>query len=192
MKKKVILRRKVLRVPTQITLKTINNDLKIITSPFDPAKFINVNMTFWKGPKDGKGLEGKEERDEASLIFREVDFLKTDFLTCLKNNKEIITGETKLERLKKSGCILYGVTVAAGLWQNYESCPNKTKSVLEYLHQKIEIIYIDFMGDIFRNSYGERCVLYFYRDGNSQWHRHYYQLGDNWGKRHLSAVSQQV
>lgn len=173
-------------------MRFILGGLKIATAPFDPAKFIGANGVFWKGPKDGNGLEGKEERDKVSLALTEVDFAKAYFLTGLEKGEGSITGEEKLVRLRKSGRILYGTTVAMGLWQNYQSCQNKAESVLEKLYQQRGIIYIDFPGDVLRGSHGRRCVLVFCRGDDGQWGWGCHWLGVDWAGLDFSAVSQQV
>jgi len=166
--------------------------LKIATAPFDPAKFVGENWTFWKGPKDGNGLEGEEKRDKASAALTEVDFDKADLLACLEKGESSITGEKKLIRLKKSGRILFGVNVFAGLWQDYQSCQNKAESVLEKLYQQKGITYIDFFGDLLRDPRGGRYVLYLFRRADGRWRWGCRWLGDDWDVQDVSAVSQQV
>jgi hypothetical protein len=170
----------------------VAGDLKFATAPFDPAVFIGQGWAFWKGPKGGNGLEGEEERDKASVSFTEVDFDKADLLTCLEKGESSITGEEKLIRLKKLGCVLYGVTVFMGLWQNYQSCQNKAESVLEKLYKQKGITYVDFLGDILRHPGGDRCVLYLCRAGDGQWRWGHDWLDIGWRARSVSAVSQQV
>lgn len=165
---------------------------KVACVPFNSAEFIGKSWAFWKGPKDGSGLEGEEERDKASAAFAEVDFDRADFLTCLKNGENSITGEEKLIRLKSSGRIRYGATVFMGLWENYQACENKGESVLEKLYQQKGITYIDFFGDVLRGQDGHRCVLYLYRDVVGQWDWHCYWLDNGWYAQSFSAVSQQV
>lgn len=165
--------------------------LMIAAVPFDPAKFIDKGWAFWKGPKDGTGLEGEEERDKASLALMEVDFEKADLLTCLEKGESSITGEEKLICLRKLGRPLYGANQFMGLWQDYQSCQNKADSKLEKLYQQRGVTYIDFFGDILRNPNGNRCVLDLYRhdDGDScYWNYHWLDL--DWHVRHFTAVAQ--
>ncbi len=165
--------------------------LKIACAKFDLVKFFdNENWTFWKGPKDGNGLNGEEERDRVSLSLTEVDFEKTDFLTCLEKGESSITGEEKLIRLKKLSRPLYGANQFLGLWEDYQK--NKAASVLERLCQQKGITYIDFFGDILRGPGGGRCVLYLYRSGDGSWGWGCGWLGGDWGVRDFAAVAQQV
>ncbi len=166
--------------------------LKVACAPFDPAKFLNKDWAFWKGPKDGNGMEGEEERDKASLALAEVDFEKADFLTCLEKGEGSITGEEKLIRLRKLNRPLYGATQFMGLWQDYQQCQDKTQSKLEKLYQQKVVTYIDFFGDILRNPDGYRYVLYLYRDDDGSWDWDYYWLGNDWDEHDFSAVAQQV
>jgi len=164
--------------------------LKVATAPFDPAKFINGNWAFWKGPKDGDGKNGEEERDKASMALAEVDFEKVDFLTCLEAGESSVKGEEKLVRLRKLNRILYGLNVMAGLWQDYQQ--NKGGSVLEKLYQQKGITFISFFGDILRDPDGSRSVLYLCRGDVGSWGWYYSWLGCDWGDRIFTAVSQQV
>ena len=166
--------------------------LKIATLPFDPAKFIGEGWAFWKGRKDGNGLEGEEERDKGSVVLTEMDFDKAEFLACLEKGESSITGEEKLACLIKSVCTLFGATVFMGLWQDYQSRQNKSETVLEKLYQQKGITYVDFFGDILRSPHGNRCVLCLFRLGDGRWRWHYLWLDDGWSERHLSAVSRQV
>lgn len=165
--------------------------LKVATAPFDPQKFINNEWKFWRGPKDGNGLEGEEERDKVSMTLSEVDFEKADFLTCLEQGESSVRGEEKLARLHKLNRTLYGANVFAGLWADYQQ--NKAQSVLEKLYQQKGITYIDFSGDILRNPDGRRCVLCFCRHDDGSWRWHYfYWLDDDWHGQRFAVASQQV
>jgi len=164
--------------------------LKVACTLFDPAKFINKDLVFWKGPKDGDGLKGEEERDKASLALTEVDFEKADFLTCLEQDESSITGEEKLIRLRKLGRPIYGTTQFMGLWQDYQQ--NKAQSVLEKLYQQKGVTYVDFFGDILRHPGGDRDVLCLYRSGDGSWDWNYYWLDTDWNDHNFTAVAQQV
>ncbi len=167
--------------------------LKIACAAFNPADFIGTNWTFWKGPKDGNGLEGEEERDKASLTLTEVDFASADLLTCLEKGESSITGEEKIVRLQKLGRTIYGTTVAMGLWQDYQQ-NKKAGSVLEKLYQQRGVTYIDFPGDVLRVPGGRRCVLVFSRDDDGSWRWDYVWLAHGWNGPCFSAVgpAQQV
>ena len=165
--------------------------LKVACAPFDPVKFINDGWSFWKGPKDGDGLKGEEERDKASLALTEVDLEKSDFLTCLKDSESLITGEEKLVRLRKLGRPLYGATQFMGLWHDYQQ--NKAGCVLEKMYQQKGVTYVDFFGDILRYPNGSRCVLRLCRRAAAgSWHWDCNWLGHVWDAHHFSAVAQQV
>jgi len=166
--------------------------LKVATAPFDLKRFLGENWAFWRGPKDGDGKHGEEERDRASMALTEVDFEKVNFLTCLEESESSIKGEEKLVRLRKLNCTLFGTTVFAGLWQDYQSCQNKADSVLEKLYQQKGITFISFFGDILRRPGGDRCVLYLYRYDDGSWCWDYSWLDNDWNDRLFTAVPQQV
>lgn len=171
--------------------RVINGDLKITTAQFDPVKLIGEGWTFWKGPKDGNGLEGEEERNKASLALATVDFANAEFVICLscreRDEHHDVDGEEKLKRLKELGLILYDSTVLMGLWQNYQECQDKADSVLEKLYQQKDVIYIDFFADILRSPEGIRYVQYLYRRGSGQWRYFCSPLSDNCAGRGLSG-----
>jgi len=164
--------------------------LKIAPAPFDPQKFIGGSWSFWKGPKDGDGKNGEEERDKASLSLSEVDFEKVDFTTCLEEGESSIGGEEKLVRLRKLNCVVYGTTVFAGLWQDYQQ--NKANSVLEKLYQQRGVAFISFFGDVLRSPDGDRYVLCLCRSDDGSWDWCYGWLGRDWSGRGFTVVSQQV
>lgn len=164
--------------------------LKVACVPLDLQKFIGNGWAFWKGPKDGKGLDGEEERDKASLLLSEVDLGETDFLTCLEKGESSITGEEKLICLRKLNRPIYGTTQFMGLWRDYQQ--KKAESVLEKLYQQKGITYIDFFGDVLRDPGGDRDVLFLYRCDDGSWLWHYFWLDIAWRVRDFTAVSQQV
>lgn len=166
--------------------------LKVSTVPFDPSKFIGPDWSFWKGPKDGNGLEGEEKRDETSLSLTEVDFDKADFLTCLEESESSINGEEKLVHIQKLGRTLYGASVGLGLWHDYQECQNKADSKLEKLYAEKGVAYIDFFGDILRAPGGSRSVLCLDRHGDGSWYWGSHCLDSDWDDCNLTAVSQQV
>jgi len=168
----------------------ILSGLKVSCASFDPQKFIGNDWAFWKGSKDGNGLEGQEERDKMAMALTEVDLEKSDFLTCLGEGESSITGEEKLIRLRKLNRPLYGANQFMGLWQDYQQ--NKAGSVLEKLYQHKGITYIDFFGDVLRRSDGYCCVLCLYRDDGGLWHWDYRGLGRDWFVHRFTVVPQQV
>jgi len=166
--------------------------LKVTCASLNPAEFIGAGWMFWKGPKDGKGLEGEEERDKVSLALTEVDFDKADFLPCLNEGEGSITGEEKLVCLRKLNRPLYGAIQFMGLWQDYQQCQDKAQSKLEQLYSQKGVTYIDFFGDILRTPDGLRCVLCLCRDDDGSWDWRCYWLDGGWSEHSFSAVAQQV
>ena len=153
--------------------------MKVFTAPFDPATFIGEGWSLIP-----------EEQDKRSTALKEVDMSKVEFVTCLEPGETSITGEEKLERLKKKNCIRLGATVFAGPWQDYQV--NGKDSVLEHLYQEKGITYMDFPGDVLLSPVGDRYVLYLYRDGDGSWGWDYYWLDDDWHTRGVSVVIPQV
>ncbi len=116
----------------------------------------------------------------------EIDFGRVDLVTCLEGEETSITGEVKLERLKKSGFIRYGANVGWGLWQDYQA--RKENSVLETLYRLRKITYLDFPGDVILTPAGDRAVLCLCR-GEAGWRWSLSWLERDWDAADVSAVS---
>ncbi|MCX6722054.1 MAG: hypothetical protein NTY04_02605 [Candidatus Staskawiczbacteria bacterium] len=156
--------------------------LKVVCAPFDPVKFLGTGWSVVP-----------EDQDKDSAALKEVEFTTAEFVSCLQESEPSIKGEEKLARLKAIGRIPYGATVFMGLWLNYQSCGDKTESIIEKLYQAGVIgSYIDFFGDVLLYPDGRRIVLCLCRVGDGSWHWYYFCLGGDWDVQGLSAVSQQV
>ena len=148
-----------------------------LVEAFNPATFIGQGWSVWRGPADGKGLGGKEDRDVREDVITEVNWHKVLYETMLKDGDTSITGEEKLNRLKEMGNIRLGGRAFLSLWQDYQK--NKENSVLEKLRITRNIRYVDFFGLILRSSDGARYVLALYfLDGEWRWSS--YWLGGGW------------
>ena len=159
--------------------KVVFGDLKIATASFDSVSFI------------GKGWKlVSKERDERSHVLTEVDFAKTELVSCLRGEETSINGECKLIRLKEEDRIRYGATVFMGLWQDYQD--EKGNSILERLYREENITYMDFFGDVFLGPDGHRFVLYLYRNAEGEWDWSVSWLADDWDAGHVSVVALQV
>jgi len=162
--------------------------LKVLCIPFFPD-VDRRGWTFWRGPRTGEGLEGVEDRDVLSLALQSVDLEQVELVGCVAAGDERgVNGEDKLNRLRRSGRIVLGSTVSAGIWENYLSCQNKADSVLEKWHGQIGVTYVDFFGDVFRTNNGDRMVKYFRRECEGMWIKEYRFLNDVWRSQHVTAV----
>jgi hypothetical protein len=122
-------------------------DLKIPVLPFDQKRFVGPRWRQWE-----KWSVVAEDTDMDSHILTELDFSTVEFVTGLTPGEDQITGEEKLNRLKASKRIRYGLSIATGLWVDYQV--RKEKSVLEQISAQTEINVIDFFGDILLSSSG--------------------------------------
>lgn len=134
------------------------------SSPFDPVKFIGSGWSIWKGPKDGKGLEGEEQQDSRSLKATELDLSQLCFEHCVEKKESFILGETKLVRLKESEerFIRADAKMAQAL---FEEPGHRT---LEWIRVNLGKTWFDFPGTELRDPDGLRCILYLFWYGG-QW-----------------------
>ena len=135
------------------------------STSFNPATFIGAGWTIWKGPKDGKGLEGEEEQDARSLTLTEVDLSQVLFQDCLRVNESYHTGEECLTRFIAQGDIRLDAAIFHYLWQNQHLIPAPWK---EPINGNTRYVFFD--GTTLRNSDSRRCTLYlFWHDDRWRW-----------------------
>jgi hypothetical protein len=162
--------------------------LKVFCIPFFPDTD-RRGWTFWRGSKTGSGLDGIEDRDLASLAMQYVDLEQVELIGCMAASDERgVNGDDKHNRLKGLGRAVLGSTVSAGIWENYLSCQDKADSALERWYMQTGVIYVDFLGDVFRNNKGARFIQYFSRVREGVWKKDYRPLNDIWRSQHVTAV----
>jgi len=149
---------------------------------FDSAKFIGKNWSVWKGPADGNGLEGEEDRDVREDNLSIVDFEQLILETNLQEEETVVNGEEKLKRLKAGKNICLGGKAFLALWEDYQARKAEGKpeeSVLEKLRKAKNMTCIYFFGLVLRGPCGYRFVLYLYFSGE-EWYWLYGWLVDDW------------
>ena len=144
--------------------------------PLSPAEFIGQDWTVWKGPADGNGLEGEEDRDTCEDDLSVIDFEQVLLETHLQGEETSVHGEEKLRRAIASGNINLGGRAFLSLWEDYQT--NCESSVLEKLRRK-GVTRIYFFGLRLRGPDGGRYVLYLCVRG-SRWGWDYDWLDDHW------------
>lgn len=147
---------------------------------FSPTEFIGQGWTVWKGPADGNGLEGDEDRDVREDALTVIDWEQVLLEDHLQEKESSVHGEEKLRRAIASGRIQLGGKAFLSLWEDYKA--NGENSVLEKLRRK-GVTRIYFFGLRLRNPDGDRYVLCLYVDG-SEW-----LWGCNWLRNHWRASS---
>lgn len=136
------------------------------TVPFDPVELLGKGWTI-------------EEQDEHSLAITQVDFADVRFKDTQGYN---ITGEERLERLKKGGCVRLDAKVFQTLWENQKLIPKSWR-------EKINggVLFIIFDGTVLRSPSGVCCVICLYwNDGRWSWHCGWFD--GVWGVGDHSAV----
>lgn len=153
------------------------------SKPFNPAEFIGAGWSIWRGPADGNGLEGDEERDARSATLTELDLDQVQLVTCLKRGESVTTGEERIKRLRTDGRVRLDENAFQAFWENRAQLPDRFK---ERVNGNTQFIFFD--GVVLRGSDGGRytlCLCFF--DGGS-WDWHCNWLGDDRDADLSSAV----
>ncbi len=150
---------------------------------FSPAEFLGKGWAVWKGPVDGNGLEGDEDRDAREDELSVIDWEKVLLETHLQEGENSIRGEEKLKRALASGNIQLGGRAFLSLWDDYQA--NRENSMLEKLRRK-GVTRIYFFGLRLRDPSGGRFVLFLYFYG-SEWYWYFNWLRDHWDAHNPSA-----
>lgn len=161
----------------------VRSCLKIaLAKAFNPVEFIGKDWSVWKGPADGNGLKGEEDRDVREEELNVVDFEQLILETNLQGEETVVNGEEKLRRLKAGKNIRLGGKAFLALWEDYKAREAEGKpeeSVLEKLRKSKKVTCIYFFGFVLRGPFGGRGVLYLYFDGR-EWYWYDRWLGCDW------------
>ena len=155
------------------------------TKVFNPAEFIGKDWKVWRGPADGNGLEGDEDRDVREDDLAVIDWEQVVLETNLLKDETVVGGEEKLLRLEAGSNIRLGGKAFLSLWEDYQG--NRANSVLEKLYQSKGVKVVYFFGTVLRGPLGSRCVLYLCRGGDGSWGWSCYWLDRVWLARHPSV-----
>ncbi len=154
----------------------------------NPSEFLDKGCSIWKGPVDGKGLEGEEDRDMREDALTTINWNKVIFETHLREEETSIRGEKKLKRAMASSNIQLGGRAFFSLWRDYQT--NGENSVLEELRRNKDMMCIYFFGLCLRCPDGTRNVLYLrfrFSDIARGWEWHYDKLSNYYNYGHFSA-----
>jgi len=151
---------------------------------FFPTKFIGDGWTVWKGPADGNGLEGEEDRDVREDTLSVIDWDQVLLETHLWEVETSVQGEEKLKRATAGSNIQLGGKAFLSLCKDYQA--NGENSVLEKLRRK-GVTRIYFFGLRLRSPDGLRNVLYLYFHSSGGWDWHCHWLGGCWVFKNPSA-----
>lgn len=121
------------------------------------------------------------ETDRRAEALTEVDFAAVNLETHVGAGF-FITGEEKLRRMRVSGDIILGASIFRALWKE------RGRRTLNWLRKERGIIYVDFMGTILLNQWGNRGVLSVESISDGSWIGSYRTLDSrSWFKRSCSA-----
>lgn len=119
--------------------------------PFDPAVIFGTGWTIWRGPADGDGLEGEDERDERSFALAELDIATVEPTIILRKRESYTTSAEQIARIKKekSEHVRLDPSFAVALRDEPEKYPDAWKG---------KAIFWD--GLVLRSPDGNRLALY--------------------------------
>lgn len=138
------------------------------SEPFNPAKFIGAGWSIWRGPANGNGLEGEEDRDPRSATLTELDLNQIQLVTGLKRGESVTTGEERIKRLRTDGRVRLDENAFQAFWENRAQLPERFK---ERVNGNIRFIFFD--GVVLRGPRGRRCALCLYFRNGGSWHWDY-------------------
>lgn len=150
---------------------------------FNPAEFVGAGWSIWRGPADGKGLEGDEERDQRATTLTGVNLAEVQLVTCLRLGETVTTGEERLNRLKTDGRIRLDENAFKAFWENQALIPARFK---ERVNRNIQYIFFD--GVVLRSPNGNRYTLYLYFNNDGSWNWNYNWLDNDRNADNPSAV----
>lgn len=101
------------------------------STPFDPSTFIGKNWSI--GKQDGR-----------SLSLTEVDLMKVDFVSVLKDGEPWVGSKKKMARLVDSGHVLLDAGFFWALWKDWKSYGSD--SALEWIRKNRQVTSCDFPG----------------------------------------------
>lgn len=121
------------------------------SDPFNPAKFLGVGWSIWRGPVNGKGIEGQEDQDPRSLAITEIE--PAMFCRTAGRAGSILLDEIHLD-----------AKIAQDLvWE-------ERQQTLKWLHDTFKLNSIPFPGTILRSPRGRRRTLWLCREGTGSWY----------------------
>lgn len=150
-------------------------------TPFDPVSLLGTGASFWKGPKDGKGLKGMIEQDDRSMALTEIDLATIRFKPYIPDGS-VISGENRMEAIKTAGDTALDPQIGQSLYEE------EGQKALRFLHDTTGVTWMEFLGQPLCSAYGIRYSLVLYRHGDGSWDRHYYRLGHDRRDSDLAAV----
>ena len=159
------------------------------SKPFNPATFIGAGWSVWRGPANGNGLKGEEERDPRSAVLTELDLNQVQLVTCLiKRGGREIAGEECIKRLRTDDDDLVRLDENAfkAFWDNWGQFLVWFKRLNGNIQFNIQ--FISFDGVVLRDPFGDRYTLclYFNNDGSMGWDCGW--LGGDRDANNLSAM----
>lgn len=131
---------------------------------FNPAEFIGQGWSIWRGPADGDGLEGNEERDQRAAALVKINLAEVQLVACLKRGERVTTGEKRLNRLKADGRVRLDENAFKAFWENREILPVRFK---ERMNGNIQFIFFD--GVVLRSPLSSRFTLCLCFLGDGSW-----------------------
>ncbi|MDP1884254.1 MAG: hypothetical protein Q8L10_02700 [Candidatus Moranbacteria bacterium] len=143
----------------------MRNEQLVICDIAGHGEFLGKGFTVWKGPIDGDGLSGEEDRDTRPFLQSKL------YLMSLCSEESHTIEEQRTSILKTvDNRVLLGLNTALSLI--IDVGVHKEKSRLEFEYGEVGISEFIFAGQVFRGPDGKRYVLRLKRHGAGDWDIH--------------------
>lgn len=152
------------------------------STPFEPVSLLGSGASFWRGPKDGKGLEGEIEQDARSMALSEIDLGKIRFKSYIPEGQSLVSGENRIVAIGNEHDIALDPKIGQDLYEE------EGQKALHFLHDTTGVTWMEFLGQPLRDSDGYRYSLVLYRDHDGSWLRSYGCLDNDRDASYPAAV----
>lgn len=120
------------------------------TELFDPSKRFGAGWTIWRGHKDGDGLKGPLDIDNASIAMEQIDFQDVSFESFMDGQAHPLDGEQRLLRIRDREVIALDAKVGEA------AIDDPHQVMLRYLHDLYGITSFELAGTVLRRPDGKR------------------------------------
>lgn len=136
-------------------------------NPFDPEEFLGAGWGFWRGSKDGDGLEGDLEEVEKSRTITQIDLSRVQAYSGLEEGELNQTGDVIVSRLEKEDrdIVPLDLDVFQVFWNDKPHMPQCFRHTVG----SAGVTFVFFDGQTLRSPEGKRVNMCMYQDHVGIW-----------------------